>query len=428
MATKQVPVALLEFGMYIAELDRPWTDTPFRFQGFYLRTGQQLEALRKYCRYVFVDAARSEPAAHGARATPDLAATTPRPIPAAGMRIRGSARYPELTDVESEIKAASALYAQSVQALQALFVPLSQGRALLEGAQVQAAVARLADSVVRNPDALLLMSKMREKSAAAHARALQVSIYMMVFARFLQLERAEIELLGLLGLLQDIGKTRLPAALLEKQGPLTPEESEVVKKHVELSGHILGATSGLPPELAVLALLHHERQDGGGYPRGLKADQIGLYGSMAAICDIFDALLAFRPYAEQSSPSAAADFLLKERGAAFHAELVEQFIQCIGPFPLGSVVELNSGEVGIVIALHPEQRLKPKVAVVLDASGGPVRANRILDLDKDPRTESGEPYRIRRTREHGMFEYDPRELSLSTTRWWRAGLAGLMFR
>jgi HD-GYP domain-containing protein (c-di-GMP phosphodiesterase class II) len=427
MASRQVPVALLEFGMYIAELDRPWTDTPFMFQGFYLRTERQLEALRKYCRYGFVDSARSEPAPRDP-AVFDPQATTPRPVAARGLRIRGSARYPELANVEAEIKVASALYAQSVQALQGLFVPLSQGRALPEGREVRAAVARLADSVVRNPDALLLMSKMREKSAAAHARALQVSIYMMVFARFLQLEREEIELLGLLGLLQDIGKTRLPAAILEKQGPLTDEESEVAKKHVELSGHLLGATPGLPPALAALALLHHERQDGGGYPRGLKGDQIGLYGSMAAICDTFDALLAFRPYAEQRSPSAAVDFLLKERGAAFHAELVEQFIQCIGPFPLGSVVELNSGEVGIVIAQHPEQRLRPKVAVVLDAAGAPMRSNRVLDLDKDPKTESGEPYRIRRTREHSMFEYDPRELSLSTSRWWRAGLAGLVFR
>jgi HD-GYP domain-containing protein (c-di-GMP phosphodiesterase class II) len=302
------------------------------------------------------------------------------------------------------------VYAQSVKALQELFRPLEKGSAVLDAREVQASMARLADSVVRNPDALLLMSKMREKSVAAHARALQVSIYMMVFARFLKLERDEIELLGLLGLLQDIGKTRLPAALLEKQGSLTPRESEMVKKHVELSAHILGVTPGLPPKLAALALLHHERQDGGGYPRGLKAYQIGLYGSIAAICDTYDALMAVRPYAGEQSPSAAVNILLTESGTAFHAQLVEQFIQCVGAFPVGSVAELNSGEVGIVVAQNPIQRLKPIVVVLLDPTGRPMRSRQILDLAKDPKMSANEPYRIRCTLEQSRLEFDPREL------------------
>src|SRR6185436_3025401 len=113
-------------------------------------------------------------------------------------------------------------YAQSEKAVQDLFFQLAWGGEAIDGKGIQESIRLLAESVVRNPDALLLMSKMREKSAGAHARALQVAIYMMVFARYLQLERHEIHLLGLLGLLQDIGKTRLPAELLEKQGALTP--------------------------------------------------------------------------------------------------------------------------------------------------------------------------------------------------------------
>jgi HD-GYP domain-containing protein (c-di-GMP phosphodiesterase class II) len=264
--------------------------------------------------------------------------------------------------------------------------------------------------VVRNPDALLLMSKMRETNVAAHARALQVSIHMMVFARFLQLERDQIHLLGLLGLLQDIGKTRLPGALLKEKGSLTPEEGEMLKKHVDLSAHILGVTSGLPPKFAALALLHHERQDGSGYPRGLKGYQIGLYGSIAAICDTYDALLAPPPYGEGRSPSAAVNILLKERGTAFHGPLVEQFIRCIGSFPVGSLVELNSGEVGIVIADNLMQRLKPEVMVLLDRAGKPVPTRKIVDLSTDPEVGRDEPYRIRRTLAQSTFEFDPRRL------------------
>jgi HD-GYP domain-containing protein (c-di-GMP phosphodiesterase class II) len=277
---------------------------------------------------------------------------------------------------------------------------------------VKESVRRLTDSVVRNPDAMLLVSRLREKSAEAHARALQVSLYLIVFARFLQLERDELELLGLLGLLQDVGKTRLPAELMERKGPLSAEERKLANRHVEFSAEILRATSGLPPELPQLALLHHERQDGKGYPRGLKAEEIGLYGSMAAIADTFDALTAVRPYAEALSPSSALSFLYKERGAAFHPALVEQFIQCVGVFPVGAVVELNSGELGIVITQNLVRRLKPRVMVVLDAKGNPMRPHKILDLDKDPKVTPDEPYRIKRTLEQTRVKIDPREMFL----------------
>ncbi|MGH8221712.1 MAG: HD-GYP domain-containing protein [Woeseiaceae bacterium] len=396
MQRKQVFVGELKFGMYVAELDRPWTETPFTFQGFYLRTEQQLAALRKFCKHVFIDVERTEPAALS------RSAASAAPSSAPGFLIRGSARYPEQVDVQDEIDHAGAVFERSTGALQDLFRPLAWGSAAPDGRQVDEAVRALAQSVVRNPDALLLMSRMRDNSVAAHARALQVSILMMAFARFLQLERDEIELLGMLGLLQDIGKTRLPAMLLEKQGPLSAEESEMAKRHVEVSGHILGAIPGLPPKLAALALLHHERQDGSGYPRGLKAYQIGLYGSIAAICDTYDALTAVRPYAEQLSPSAAVVQLLKERGTGFHAGLVEQFVQCLGAFPVGSVVELNSGETGIVIAENAEQRLKPTVVVV--------PSGRVLDLGEDVRTAGGEPYRVRRTLEQSKLAFDPRKL------------------
>ena len=257
---------------------------------------------------------------------------------------------------------------------------------------------------------MLLVSRLKEKSAEAHARALQVSIYMVVFGRFLELQRQELELLGLLGLLQDIGKTKLPPSILEKKGPLNAQESEMAKRHVQFSAELLKATPGIPPELLKLVLLHHERQDGTGYPAGLKGDEIGLYGSIAGIVDTFDALTAVRPYAEPLSPSSALSFLYKERGAGYHSELVEQFIQCVGAFPVGSVVELNSGERGIVITQNLVRRLKPRVMVVLDAAGNPMRPHKILDLDKDPKVTPEEPYRIRRTLEQSKLNVDPREM------------------
>src|SRR5688500_2536285 len=384
--------------MYVTELDRPWTETPFMFQGFVLRTDKQLEALRKFCKYVFVDPEKSE------KLTP--------PGPEGGLVIRGTTSYPEKATVEVEFSQASTAYAESAGSVAKLLEPLGRPGGVLEAKVVKESVARLADSVVRNPDALLLASRLRETSAAAHARALQVSIYMLVFARFLQLRRDELELLGLLGLLQDVGKTRLPAAIMEKQGALTEEETAIARQHVEYSVEILSGTSGLSPRLPELAMLHHERQDGTGYPRGLKGAEIGLYGSMAAIADTFDALTTSRPYAEPLSPSAALSYLYKERGTGFHPDLVEQFIQCVGGVPVGRVVALNSGEGGIVITQNLVRRLKPRVMIVLDAKGNPMRPHKILDLDRDPKASAAEVYRIKRTMEQSKVQVDPREMFL----------------
>jgi HD-GYP domain-containing protein (c-di-GMP phosphodiesterase class II) len=397
MQRKQVAVGELQFGMFVAELDRPWTETPFMFQGFHLRTDQQLEALKKHCKHVFIDMERTE--------KPD------RRPPPAQFKIRGQTKYQETVKVEVEYQAATAVYSRSVVKVDELLKPVAKSGGVLDAKDVKESVTQLTDSVVRNPDAMLLVTRLREKSAAAHARALQVSIYMIVFARFLELAREELELLGMVGLLQDVGKTRLPAELMEKNGiGLTPAEVEIYKQHVQHSFDILAATPGIHPRLPPLSQLHHERQDGTGYPKGLKGDQIGLYGSMAAIADSFDMLTAPRPQGEPLSPSAALSYLYKERGAGYHSDLVEQFIQCVGVFPVGSVVELNSGETGLVITQNLVRRLKPRVMIVLDAKGAPMRPHKILDLDRDPKWTPEEPYRIKRTLEQTRLQVDPKEL------------------
>jgi HD-GYP domain-containing protein (c-di-GMP phosphodiesterase class II) len=398
MQRKQVTVGELQFGMFVAELDRPWTETPFMFQGFHLRTDKQLEALKKHCKHVFIDIERTE--------KPD-----PRP-PKAEFKIRGQTKYQETVRVEVEYHAATQLYSRSVAKVDELLKPVSKPGGVLEAKDVKESVTQLTDSVVRNPDAMLLVTRLRETSAAAHARALQVSIYMIVFGRFLELAREELELLGMVGLLQDVGKTRLPASLMEKNTTLTPEEAEIFKSHVQLGAEILKATPGMPPRLLELAILHHERQDGTGYPKGLKGSQIGLYGSIAAIADAFDILTAQRSKGEPLSPSAALSYLYKERGTGYHSDLVEQFIQCVGVFPVGSVVELNSGETGLVITQNLVRRLKPRVMIVLDGKGNPMRPHKILDLDRDPKWMPEEPYRIKRTLEQTKLQVNPKELFL----------------
>jgi HD-GYP domain-containing protein (c-di-GMP phosphodiesterase class II) len=384
---KRISVSELKFGMYIAELDRPWTDTPFMFQGFVLSTQQQLDALKKYCTSVMVDLERS----------PGYEAPPPR------------IAHPERTPVEEEIAPAKAAYLSSRVLTRDIMSAVRIGRTL-DADRLKAAVASMAESVLRNPDALLLFAQLRAKGEYTESHALDVAIYMITFGRFLQLEPGQIEFLGYLGLLQDIGKVRLPKELLEKRGRLTIEEFERAKLHVNYSVEILRASPGLPADLARIAALHHERHDGSGYPKGLRGTEIGMIGSIAAIIDTFDALTVKRPYADAVSPSAAISMLYKWRGVFFDAHLVEQFIRCIGIFPVGSLVELNTGEVGVVIAQNLTKRLLPRVVVIRDAQGNPLIPHKMLDLAREPKATKDEPYRILGTLEYGAVPFDADEL------------------
>lgn len=389
---RPVTIAELQFGMYIAELDRPWTETPFKFQGFVLKTHQELELLGRYCSVVFVDPDRREAAS-------PLTDTIPPPARAkVDLTPGGKVRWNESSTIELEYPRAAASYGAAEVLVREALVALRSAKTL-NADKLREAVSLVTESVLRNPDAMLLFSELWEKGDYTQSHALDCSIYMAAFGRFLEMSRDDIVLLGYLGLLQDVGKTKVPAALIEKPGRLIPIEYQIAQKHVEHSAEILRATPGLPWRLADLATLHHERLDGSGYPRRLKGSAIGMIGSIAGIVDTFDALTARRPYAAPISPADALKVLYKARGSLFDSYLVEQFIRCIGIFPLGSMVELNGGEVGTVIAQNRGKRLQPRVMVVQDAAGNPLRPQKLIDLARGITAPDGLPYRIKRALE-----------------------------
>jgi len=411
MAHREVPVESLEFGMFVAKLDRPWTETPFVYQGFVLQTEQQLDALKKYCKVVYVDPEKRQESV--AAKLPTLPPGSARQVIAEQSRekVRGTVVYKELASVEDELPRARTVFTQTNAIVHTLSRAVMTGNAL-DGNRAKQAVDEITDSVVRNPDAMMLLVTMRDKAEETLYRATQVSVYMTVFGRFLQLERERLEILGLIGLLQDVGMLKLPAGLPGRRADLAPAEDEIFKTHVTHSVEILSQTAGMPAELPGLASLHHERYDGSGYPRGLKGGAISQTGAIAGIVDTFDMLTAPAPYGMQMPPSNALNVLFQNRGTQFHAALVEQFIQCVGAFPVGSVVELNSGEVGVVITQNLVKRLQPRIMVVQDASGNPIHPHKVLDLVHEPMATPDEPYRIRRTLDQTTVKIDSRELFL----------------
>ncbi|MGP1677163.1 MAG: HD-GYP domain-containing protein [Burkholderiales bacterium] len=399
MDLKEIPVDELQLGMYVSKLDRPWTETPFVFQGFILRSQKQIDLMKKYCSRVFVDPEKA-----------DLSAVE-APAGGSAASIRGTTVYKESASLDVELPRARSAIAETASVLRQISRDVQVGGAV-DGAKVRQAASDITESVVRNPDAATLLVQLQEKSGETFNRAIHVSVMMSIFGRFLQLSRESVEQLGLLGLLQDAGKLSLPTALLEKPEPLTAEETALYQTHVDHSVEILHKTPGLPNDLPGLASLHHEHFDGSGYPRGLRGVAIALPGMIAAIVDAFDTLVAPAPQGKHMSPSNALNVIYKGRGSQFQPALVEQFIQCVGVYPVGGAVELNTGEVGIVIAQNPLRRLQPRVMVVKDAKGNENRPYKMLDLAKELKATPDEVYRIRRTLAYDAIKVDPRELFL----------------
>ncbi len=399
MPLREIPVDELQLGMYVSKLDRPWTETPFVFQGFILRNEKQLEVMKKFCSKVFVDPEKEDLSEIEGHAGGTAAS------------IRGTTVYKEAASLDAELPRARSAIAETTSALRQITHDVQVGGAI-DSAKVKEAASGISESVVRNPDAASLLVQLQEKSGETFNRAIHVSVMMSIFGRFLQLPRESIERLGLLGLLQDAGKLKLPTALLTKREALTPEEEVLYQAHVDYSVQILNSTTGLPNDLPGLASLHHEHFDGSGYPRGLRGGAIALPGMIAGIVDAFDTLIAPPPHGKHMSPSNALSLIFKGRGTQFQPALVEQFIQCVGVYPVGSAVELNTGEIGIVIAQNPLRRLQPRVMVVKDAKGYDNRPYKMLDLSKEPKATPEEPYRIRRTLEYDAIKVDPRELFL----------------
>lgn len=316
--------------------------------------------------------------------------------------------YRERSTVTEELPRAQKAFAQSARALETLMADVEQQREIpLETARE--AVGDMVTSMLDNPDAMLWVAQIREAHMATYQHGVRVSLYMIAVGRSLGLPREMIEALGLIGILADVGKTRVPRALLDKPGMLTPVEFRIAKDHVRLGLKALETDMPLAPEVRAGIAQHHERLDGSGYPRGLKGAEISLWGRIAGIADCFSALITDRPYAKAMAAQDALMSLYQWADTSFHGPLVEQFVQSVGVFPVGSLVELSNGEVAIVLAHNRARRLEPRVIIVADAQKHPIAEPFERDLFKQAAVKGAKPLRIQRGLAAGAYGLKPQD-------------------
>ena len=406
---QQIPVSELAHGMYVARLDRPWTDTPFLFQGFFIHHDDEIDVIRRYCRHVFIDVVRGgQPVDSGRpRTITDVTAQRPSAQP----RPDGHIAYERQAPVEYEMPAARAIYQETTQAVKDVIRHL-QETGYLNIDVAQQAVAQVMDSVLRNPDAMTWLARMKTHDEYVYQHSINSSIWGLAFGRHLGLDRRAIYEIGLGCMLQDVGKTRLPALLLAKTGTLSKSEMRVIHSHVEHSVAIMHNTPGVTQRMLDMVQSHHERFDGSGYPAGLKGNDIPTFAKIGGMVDCYDALISPRPYAVQLTPHLALREIYTWRGTLFQPEVVEQFMQVMGVFPTGSVVELNTGAVGVVISQNESRRLRPRLMLILDEKKQRLARFETVDLLYDQEWSDTDKHWIEKHVDAAAYGIDPHSLYL----------------
>ncbi|WP_447072760.1 HD-GYP domain-containing protein [Shewanella indica] len=217
------------------------------------------------------------------------------------------------------------------------------------------------ESVMLDSDAMKCISALRSKDAYLLEHSVNVAFLLITFGKYLKLDREMLRQLAIGGILHDIGKIKVDNKILHKPGKLTPEEFEHMKLHQVYAIEIMEQAKGLSQVSKDVCLMHHEKLDGRGYPQGLTGDALPLHGRMSCIVDIYDALTATRCYKEAMSPAAAFKILLSLTPFHLDESLVYEFIRCIGVYPVGSLVQLSDGRVGIVWESKDRDVLHPIV-------------------------------------------------------------------
>ena len=405
-ARKKISTLDLRPGMYVSELDRPWREADVLFQGFYVNTLEQIEELRNKFRYVYVDVWRNgQPGATANNDTEDALDGELRKI--CGHPKRDNV-YRDATSVEEELVIAQEVHKQASETVAEIMRHLQVGHTL-KLAMIHNVVTDLMQSILRNPDAFSWLTHLKKKDGYSYAHAVDSCALAITFGRHLGLPRESLISLGTGALLFDVGKTRLPDGLLNKPGRLSPEEYQVMKKHVAYGVEIVAHISHSGMEMVDMVRAHHERFDGSGYPNGFRGADIPLFGRIAGILDCYDAITSDRSYQRAISPHQALRVLYNSRDKAFQEELVEQFIQCLGVYPTGSLVELVSGEVAIVIAQNRVRRLRPRIMLILGHDKVALNNFETIDLDRET---PGKTLEIARVLDPGTYGIDPKEYYL----------------
>ena len=390
---QKISVDKLGLGMYVTALDRPWLESPFLFQGFFLTTDKHISLVQDTCEFVYIDTTRiieKETEFLQEEKRKDIVYPAPPP---------------KTRSFFQEISKSDKIFSTTSRLIKSFFknVEVNQN---LDIDEAKEAVDQVVHSVIKTPDALMWLTQLKKRDEYTSQHSMNVCVLSVALGRHIGLAEKELKDLGLCGMLHDMGKMLIPDKILNKPGKLAGKEIKIMKYHTVLGLKILKKSKGrVPLSVINVAYSHHERVDGKGYPRGIGQDKLTRATRIVAITDMYDALTSDRVYRKGCSHLEAIDIMTKMSGRHLDYALVLKFIECLSVYPPGSIVQLTNDEIAIVVEVNQDEKLRPKIILLLGADKQP-KKEKLINLSKRETDIGGEIYTIKRTVRAADYDID----------------------
>jgi HD-GYP domain-containing protein (c-di-GMP phosphodiesterase class II) len=375
---KKISVDDVEVGMYLHDLGASWIKNPFWRSSFLITEAKDLALLKASgIREIWIDTSKGADVA-GAAPTEGYAATEPAPL-----MLQAAAEEPGLqpTSLEEELVRAAEICAEARQAVTSMFREARMGNTV-DAAGAGALVQDISDSVSRNASALISLARLKTADDYTYMHSVAVCAMMIALARQLGLDESQVRAAGEAGLLHDMGKALVPLEILNKPGKLSDAEFAIVRRHPALGHDLLSHAPGVGAVALDVCLHHHEKTNGTGYPEGLGADRISLFAKMGAVCDVYDAITWNRPYKSGWDPAESMRKMGQWAEGHFDLTVFQAFAKSLGIYPVGSLVRLTSGLLGVVVQQSSGALTTPVVRVFYATKTQERIAPAILDLSE----------------------------------------------
>lgn len=421
----------LKKGMYVCELDCPWTETSFLLQGILIESLDDISQVKEFCSFVYVDAEKSHnsvqtnletistngnggQSVHPHLQTLSASENDEQPEEKSTFSVADESNDADLeqNNFQKELKIARKIHSRVGLYIDRALDDVRLGQAVNTD-EAKELVTEVANSITRSPHALMWLTNMKERDEYTSIHCMNVCIMSVSFGRSIGMSKPELEILGMGGLLHDIGKMRVPLEILNKPSKLTVEEFDVMKTHPMVGYKMLEEQGTLPLEVLDIVKHHHERRNGKGYPSQLNGDEISIMTRMVAIVDVYDAITSDRCYHDAITPYDALKNMYEWVNEDFDKTFIEQFIKCLGIYPIGCAVELNLGHVGIVVSASEKSKLRPIVMLVLNSKRERFPTPKLINLAHPKWRTGAQKLEVKRILNKNEYSFDIKNIIMN---------------